>query len=307
MTRLLVTGANGQLGRRLLTALPASVEVEAVVRSERARDRLARHAGARGGLAIHVLDPADPAALAPLAARTDAAVHLIGTIKESRTNRYVDSHQRPIEALLAAARGGTLDHVVYVGILGAAADSACACLRARAAVERALAAAPLATSVIRVPMVIGEGDRASAALARRAGARHAWLWRGASLEQPIYAGDVVAAIRARLAAPTDPHRVFDLAGPESLSRAALVARAARLAGRTPRIHSLPLAGALVLAGLLERLQARPAITRDMLRVLDHDDAIDPHPAATALGIELTALDTMLARCVVPRLVQASGR
>ncbi|MGE0483214.1 MAG: NAD(P)H-binding protein [Gammaproteobacteria bacterium] len=303
MKRLLVTGANGHLGRRLIAALPANVEIEAVVRSARARDRLARHTGARAGLTIHVLDPADPAALAPLAARTETAVHLIGTIKETRDNRYVDSHQRPVAALLAAAAAGTLRHVLYVGILGAAADSPCACLRARAGVEALLADSPVASSVVRVPMVIGEGDRASAALARRAGARRAWLWRGESLEQPIYAGDVIAAIRARIDAAADPHRVFDLAGPESLSRAALVARAAHLAGLRPRIHSLPLAGGLAIAGLLERLQARPAITRDMLRVLDHDDAIDARPAAAALGMALTPLDTMLARCVVPRLTR----
>lgn len=307
MRRLLVTGANGQLGRRLIASLPSTVAVEAVVRSERARERLARHAGIRAGLAIHRLDPSDAAALAPLATCCDTAVHLIGTIKERRETDYVHSHQRPVAALLAAARGSALAHIVYVGILGTAPDSPAACLRARAAVEQLLAAAPLASTVIRVPMVLGEGDRASAALARRLAARHIWLWRAGSLEQPIYAGDVIAAIGNSLAAQDSGHRVFELAGPESLSRAALVARAARLAGRHPRVHSLPLAAGFLVAGLLERVQARPVITRDMLRVLDHDDAIDPGAAAHALGITLTPVDTQLERCVLPRLAHASAR
>ena len=39
---------------------------------------------------------------------------------------------------------------------------------------------------------------------------------------------------------------------------------------------------------------QPAVTRAMLRVLDHDDDIDPKPAAAALGIELTSLEQTLA-------------
>jgi hypothetical protein len=41
----------------------------------------------------------------------------------------------------------------------------------------------------------------------------------------------------------------------------------------------------------------------MLRILDHDDAIDPAAAAAALGITLTPLDEMLERCIVGRLAQ----
>jgi len=47
------------------------------------------------------------------------------------------------------------------------------------------------------------------------------------------------------------------------------------------------------AGLLERLSANPPVTRAMLGVLDHDDAVDVAPACDWLGIELTPLDKML--------------
>jgi hypothetical protein len=35
----------------------------------------------------------------------------------------------------------------------------------------------------------------------------------------------------------------------------------------------------------------------MLGVLDHDDQVDAHTAASALGLELTPLQDMLVRCV----------
>lgn len=307
MTRVLLTGANGHLGRRLLARLRDDVEVTAVVRSERARQHVERAAHGRAGLTVHVIDPADARALAPLAARADVAVHFIGTIRETRDNRYADAHQRPAAALLEALQNSPVRHVLYLGILGSDARSACACLRARAAVEALLARAPRATTVIRIPMVLGERDRASAALARRAAAARTWLWRGESLEQPVYAGDVIDAVQGLIDGDGHGHRVFDLAGPESLSRRALVMRAARQAGLQPRVYSLPLAFGLALAGVLECLSNRPAVTRDMLRVLDHDDAIDAGAAARALGIALTPLESMLERCVLPRLRQANGR
>lgn len=297
MPRLLVTGANGHLGRRLIAALPAPYAIDALVRSARARHLLIRHVGDRPDLRVTVGDPGDADVLTGLAGRCDAAVHLIGTIRETRDNRYVDSHERPARALAAAAARSGLAHVIYISILGADAANPCRCLRARAAVEELLSRTPAAATVIRVPMVLGEHDRASRALARRAAARHVFLYRAASLEQPVYAGDLIDAVQNAVAWAAPVSRVFELAGPEALSRRALVLRAAAVLNRRPVIHSLPLALGLVVAGALERLRASPPVTRDMLRVLDHDDAIDPGPAATALGIALTPLDSMLARCI----------
>jgi len=307
MPKLLVTGANGHLGRRLIRALPEDWTIVAAVRSERAQRLLERHVGPRPGLDIVRTDPRDPAALAAAGSGAAAAVHLIGTIKETRDNRYADSHERPAEALAAAASQAGFCHIVYLSILGASAHSTSRCLRARAAVEDILRAAGMPATVIRVPMVIGEGDRATGALARRAAAQRVFLYRAASLEQPIYAGDVITALVAACSPTPSSSATYDLAGPESLARRQLVLRAAATLGRQPHVYSLPLALGLAVAGLMERLVANPPVTRDMLQVLDHDDAIDPGPAAAALGVTLTPLDTLLERCVGARRDQLTGR
>jgi hypothetical protein len=51
---------------------------------------------------------------------------------------------------------------------------------------------------------------------------------------------------------------------------------------------------LMVAGLLELLLSAPPVTRAMLGVLDHDDAVDTAEAAKHLGVRLTSLDVMLA-------------
>jgi 2-alkyl-3-oxoalkanoate reductase len=116
---------------------------------------------------------------------------------------------------------------------------------------------------------------------------------GATLEQPIDARDLVHALELALVAPVE-REALDLAGPESLTHRALVLRVAALLGRRPRIVPLPLAAASALAFAMERLAAEPPLTRAMLGVLEHDDRIDPLPAARRLGLELTPLDDTLA-------------
>lgn len=295
--RLLVTGANGSLGRALLARLAGSrTAARALVRSERAA------AGVRALPAapeVVTADYRDAAALGAAAAGCSAVVHLVGILKESPGTSYEDAHEGSARALAAAAIGAGCQRAVYLSILGASVGAANACLASKARAEAILLAPPLRTTVLRVPMVLGGDDPASAALRARARARFAPLVRGgAALEQPIDAADVVEAIVAALARPALAGRVLELAGPESLPRHALVRRTAALAGApAPTVLPIPLAAARLFAALAERLATNPPLTPAMLGVLEHDDSVDPAPACRALGIELTALDTTLRRCL----------
>lgn len=297
--RVLVTGANGQLGRALIRRLARGTPraaVRAVVRSERA-------AGVVRALPeapeVAVVDYGDADALAAAAAGCTAAVHLVGILKEAPGTRYAVAHEGTARALAAAAPRAGFHRIVYLSILGAGADSPNACLASKARAEAILLAPPLRTTVLRVPMVLGGDDYATAALCARARARLVPLVRGgASLEQPIDAADVVEAIVAALARPELAGRVLDLAGPESLPRRELVRRAAALAGAPgPAIVPIPLAAVRAFAALAERLAANPPLTRAMLGVLEHDDRVDPGPACRALGLSLTPLDETLRRCL----------
>ncbi|MCY4343804.1 MAG: hypothetical protein OXE83_09565 [Gammaproteobacteria bacterium] len=87
--------------------------------------------------------------------------------------------------------------------------------------------------------------------------------------------------------------MLELAGPESLTHRELVERTARILGREVAFASTPMFAARAFAWLAETLSANPPLTRDMLEVLEQDDAVDPEPARRALGIELTPLDRAL--------------
>lgn len=298
--RVLVTGANGHLGRRLLARLSGERPLRAVVRSERAAARIEAENLQPDGLDLRTLDYGDAEALTAAAEGCTHAVHLVGILKEGSTSSYVQAHEDTSRALAQAAEARGLRRIVTLSILGSHPDASNACLASKGRGERILLDAKTPALVLRVPMVLGEDDFASRALAARARSGTVFMTRGgASLEQPIYAGDVVEALVAGVTREGLDDVALDLAGPESLPARELVRRAAALLDGAPRILPTPRALVFTAAALLEKLSKDPPVTRAMLGVLDHDDAVDPGAAARRLGIELTPLDETLRRCVGP--------
>jgi uncharacterized protein YbjT (DUF2867 family) len=284
--RVLVTGANGNLGRLAIRrwtrrGIPA---VRALVRSERA--------------AALVRALPEPPEVAGAAEGCQAIVHLVGILKETSTSTYAAAHEGSARALVDAASRKGIRRILYLSILGASPDARNACLASKGRAEAILSAPPFATTVLRVPMVLGGDDPATRALRARARSRWVPLVRGgASLEQPIDAWDVVAAITAALERPPLAGEALDLGGPESIPQRELVRRAAALLGNRPRIVPVPLLLARLLAGAASRFSADPPLTPAMLGVLEQDDRVDPAPACAKLGIGLTPLDETLRRCL----------
>ncbi len=293
---ILITGANGNLGRRLIAALAGRVPVRAVVRSERAARQLD---GSPGEVEVRVIDYLDQPAMNEAAQGCSGIVHLVGIIKESANSTFEAAHEGTTQVVVEAARQAGTQHLVYLSILGSRPDAGNSCLASKGRAEAIIEQSGLNALILRVPMVLGEGDYATRALAGRAHSRLVLQFRAASMEQPIYAGDVLEAVLAGLGVAGDAvSGSYDLAGPESLSRRALTHRAAEVLGKPlPSVVSLPIGLGMALAGLLERLSANPPFTRAMLGVLDHDDLIDPGPALAALGLTLTPLNEALRSCL----------
>ena len=303
--RILITGANGHLGRQLIARLARSEngaappEIRALVRSERAAEQI-RAVGVTPAPRILVGDYTDESFVTEALAGCDGVVHLVGIIKAGRNASYRAAHEDTCEVLAGAASKVGVERVVYLSIVGSHPAAKNPCLASKGRAEEILLAGSAPATVIRVPMVLGPDDYASAALRARARARIVALVRGgASIEQPIDGADVVSAIVAALATDGSESSAIDLGGPEQLSHRALVLRAAELYGNRPMIVPIP---ALVVRGFtatLERLIGDPPVTTAMLEILQHDDRIDQTEGCRRLGIRLTSLDETLRRYVGP--------
>jgi uncharacterized protein YbjT (DUF2867 family) len=292
--QIAITGANGHLGLKLIDRLQeAGDAVRALVRSERAAESVR---GRFPQLDVRIVDYADSEGLRNASEGCDALIHLVGIIKESKANTFEQAHEAPCRALTEASLA--VKHVIYLGIVGTHSGSTNACLQSRARAEALLRKSDVPVSILRVPMVLGPDDYASMSLARNGQKSLVFGFRTASLEQPIYSGDVVSAIFAatRLDAV---NRTLDLAGPESLSRAQLIKRAGQCFDNEPGVVSVPVSLGYAMAFLFELVSSSPPVTRAMLGVLDHDDNIDNGPALRELGIELTPLDETLQAVLLP--------
>lgn len=290
--RILVTGANGHIGLKLIRRLNRTrpeAEIVAAVRSERAATAL-RNTDIKA--TIRVVDYTDASGISAVAAGCEAIVHLVGIIRESAANTFQMAHEAACTALVSAATDAK--HIVHLGILGSSLSSGNACLCSRARAEAILQSGPVPVTVIRVPMVLGPDDYASMALRRYGRAGFALAFRAGSLEQPIYSEDVINAIVAALSLPPK-NRIINLAGPESLTRADLIRRAGNIFHNRPVVLSVPIAMGYGLALMMELFARNPPVTRAMLGVLDHDDEIDTQDATELLDIELTSLDETLDR------------
>ncbi|NNL68054.1 MAG: hypothetical protein HKP30_17530 [Myxococcales bacterium] len=270
--------------------------VRALVRSERAATSLDDLvAASAGALDVRIVDYADEDGIRQAGEGCPVWVHLVGILKESKRARYADAHEGSCEVLARAAEKASAARIVYISILGSRPDAKNACLASKGRAEAILMGAATPVTTLRVPLVLGPDELAAAALRGQATAPVAFLTRGgATLEQPIDERDLVRAIQAAADLPADEEGGLDLAGPESLTHRALVARVAGVLGRpAPRVLPVPLLAVQGLAGLFEAISAEPPVTRAMLGVLEHDDAIDPAPSCRRLGLELTPLDETL--------------
>ena len=296
---VLVTGANGNLGRALLQRLESSPRLRAGVRSERAAAQI--EALEFSGLRPEIVqvDYADAQSMFDAAAGCEAIVHLVGIIKEGANTRYADAHERSCTTLAQAAARAGVKRIVYLSIVGSAPDSLNACLASRGRAEQMLEDGAVPTTVLRVPMVLGRGDFATAALrAQASSSRTLLIGGGRTLQQPIDARDVVCAIDAARRHMDADSVSLDLAGPECLSHRELVARAAAALGRdVPRVVPIPLFAARAFGGLGRGVLACPPLTPAMLGVLQHDDQVNCAETTQRLGITLTPLDDTLAHCL----------
>jgi uncharacterized protein YbjT (DUF2867 family) len=244
MTRtLLVTGASGFIGSRLVTALAeGGHRVRAMTR------RPERYAGAGEPVAG---DVHRPDSLAGPLAGVHTAYYLVHSLGSADFERLDAEAARAFgqQAALAGVR-----RIVYLGGLGAEQAALSPHLRSRRAVESLLAEAGVPVTVLRAAVVIGHGG-ISWEITRQL-VEHLPLMIGPrwvnTRTQPIALADVIRYLVGVLDDDAPGNVVYEIGGPEVLRYVDMLRRAARIQRRrwlpvlgvpllTPRLSSAWLA------------------------------------------------------------------
>ncbi|GAB6860754.1 NAD(P)H-binding protein [Haloplanus litoreus] len=270
--RILVTGATGFVGGRLVPALvDASHEVTVLVRDAERYDPPAGVRVVEGDL----LEPSSYAA----ALDVDAAYYLVHSM--TARDDFADHDRRAADGFARAASEAGVERVVYLGGLGEDRDHLSEHLRSRREVERVLATGRYALTTLRAAIVVGAGS-AGFEMIRQLATRLPVMvtprWVRTAC-QPIAVDDVIAYLVGVLDVPETAGETYEIGGPEVLTYAEMLRRTGQHLGHEPIILAVPVLTPRLSAywvGLMTDVPwrvARPLIAGLKNPVVVHDDRI----------------------------------
>jgi uncharacterized protein YbjT (DUF2867 family) len=243
-TRVLLTGATGFIGGRLLPALDAAgFAVRCLVRPG---ERFAPRSPLARQPQVVTADLLDPASLPAALEGMDAAyylVHSMGGRSIGDIDAFAERDRRAATNFLAAAEGAGLARIVYLGGLGETGDKLSHHLASRLEVARILqSGARVSTTALRAAVIIGAGG-ASFELLRYLVERLPVMTVPRWIDtrcQPIAVEDVIAYLVGCLQTPATAGLSLDIGGPEITSYRGMMQLYARVRGLRRLIFRIPL-------------------------------------------------------------------
>jgi len=205
-----------------------------------------------------------------------AVVNCVGLLAPSGRQTFEALHVEGARAVAKAAKGAGAQHLVHVSAIGANSSSPGQYGRTKAAGEAAVLAEFPGAVIVRPSIVFGPEDtffNRFAAMAAQ-GPVLPLIGGGRTRFQPVFVGDVAAAIVAAVQGKATPGAVYELGGPEVQTFRQLIERTQEYSGRDRGTVSLP----FWLAGLVGTLSSllpsglRP-ITADQVRMLKADSVV----------------------------------
>jgi uncharacterized protein YbjT (DUF2867 family) len=276
VTRILVTGATGFIGGRLVPALlDEGHDVRAMTRRPDEYDA----PGTPVGGDVH-----DPSTLRPTLEDVEVAYYLVHSLDSAD---FESQDARAAEAFGEAAAEAGVRQIVYMGGLGAEDAELSAHLRSRREVEGLLGAGGVPVTVLRAGIVVGKGGiswELTRQLVKNLPAMVVPKWV-ATRTQPVAVDDVVRYLVGVADEREAFGRVFEVGGPEAMTYLEMLEVASEVAtGRRVPIIKVPV--------------LTPRLSSHWLSFVTDVDTTTARNLIESMGTEVIVTDTSI-RDLVP--------
>lgn len=296
-----VFGGSGFVGSQVVRALAKSgYRVRVAVRQPNLAYRM-RMLGDVGQIEVIQANVRNAPSVARALEGAEAAVNLVGVLWESGRQQFQSLHAMGAKTVAEQAAAAGVKRLVQVSAIGANADSAAKYARTKAEGEAAVRAAFPTATIVRPSVVFGQDDKFFNKFGQLAASAPALplVGGGATKFQPVFVGDVAAAIAKIIATPGAQGQTYELGGPAVYSFKELLELVLTETGRARALAPLPwpIAG---LVGKLGDIQASilplaPPLTTDQVALLKAgDNVVAPGAKGLSdLGIVPTAVEAVV--------------
>jgi uncharacterized protein YbjT (DUF2867 family) len=294
-----IFGGSGFLGRHVVRALAKRhYRIRVGVR----RPELTGHLQPLGRVGqVHAVQAnvRYPESVEAAARGAQVVVNLVGILFERGQQRFANVQAAGAETVALAARGLGA-RMIHVSAIGADENSPALYARSKALGEKAVLSAVPSATIFRPSIMFGPEDdffNRFAGLARFSPALPL-IGGGQTKFQPVFAGDVAAAIAQAVDGGAEPGAIYELGGPDVRTFRQLMEYVLATIGRKRLLISLPFALAKFQAYFLQLLP-KPLLTPDQVELLKRDNVVSEQAkrerhTLEALGIDPVAIEAIVA-------------
>jgi uncharacterized protein YbjT (DUF2867 family) len=266
-----IFGGGGFVGRYVSQALLAAGARIRIAQRHPARANIIKPLGNLGQVQLVSADVRSADSVARAVAGADMVVNLVGSFANMNAVQNVGASN-----VAAAAKAAKCSALVHISAIGGAVDSDAEYGRSKGAGEAAVRKAFSGAVILRPSIVFGREDQFINRFAGMIRMLPVVPVIGANTRfQPIFVGDVARAVVTALDQyATYAGKTLDLGGAEIISMRGLNERIAGLIGRERMFIDVPDFAAWGMATGLGWAPGAP-INRDQMRMLAHDNVVDP--------------------------------
>ncbi|MFB6155491.1 MAG: NAD(P)H-binding protein [Haloferacaceae archaeon] len=288
---VLVTGATGFVGRRLVPVLRAAGhDVTVLVRDASGYET-------PEGVRVVEGDLLEPGSFED-ALDVEAAYYLVHSMRAG--GDFEERDRRAARNFARAASEAGVERVVYLGGLGEERERLSEHLRSRREVEYLLADGDYELTTLRAAIVVGEGS-AGFEMVRQLASRLPLMvtpqWVRTPC-QPIAVDDAIAYLVGVLSVPETAGETYEIGGPEVLTYGEMLTRTGRLLGREPRLVAVPVLSPGLSTYWVELVTDVPkGVARPLIEGLKNPVVVRDHRIEDLLPIDLTPFDVAVERAL----------